>query len=1170
MMRVQGLMGGAVLVASLGLAANTANAAPVVTVRGQVGSASASGPASPRLFATSYTALQDNRVVIVIGARATSAPTISEVRLMASGTPDDPNDVIMTTADAGPATSTNAHTWVYSGVVNAATTSIANIRVTFSGTVNRMTVLATEYNGLARTVASVDTSGSGSGSGNASPINTTYASGGITTTRANTVLLGATAVTTSGTTIVSGLTTSNATNSQAIQALVLGSHWSESTTAGAVDPTLTFTFTGTALRTYASLLVAYNALPDRLDVVTNPSPLASGTCSTFTFRTRSAQVAGEAPPFASTNITVTSSSASAQVRIGSCPSGGETNSDSFALASTASSFNVGVVDVAGTGLTLTASRTTGGEALLDAVANYDVLAGALYSYCIVLPGQTFVEGQCSPSGYCYLDDPPSQQTAGVPFSADFYALDGSCFTVQPSPSSVSLTWYGFSQGGDGSDPTLPNPLNFDANGYASGSITAVAAETIQPYFEDASALLGVTIDQFENFWNLDVVMPANTTTIALSNPNALTPVPRGYSARANGEVEMRIVNGTGGAISTVTITDPDGAGTSWSWVAASSTVYDSTGTTNVTSPNWTVSLSGSSVLFTAASASSFPAGSTLRFRARNTGAAYPNLSSKQTYAVSASYTGFQSGSASFAATEGVGFTVSPPLPQVGLPAVARSQSFAPPRFTWTNVDSTPASRAGVLIVRGVDAVSDTRSYSVGEAIGTSRVVCKVSGATQTCDDSPGGGNDLPDGSTANYRIYQYDSNNGYSAGTALSVAARPSVGFFYRHNGTGLGDGTAPNSNEAAGGAAPGATPSYAVFTSNSNSGMYFVENTGAEHRRAVATTDPVARRVSIVRLNDNSYMGFAADTTGRRYRIDPNGTSGAQVDSSSTVAALMGPGSVTLNQFGSLNSAFNGDGVFFATNAGSGNRVRAVRRNLTTLVWDFSLTGTEAVGGDVYVHVNAGVGTLFVPVAFGASNGIYGVDLSAASPSAPSGWSGQRILSGQQFRTQCRKAIGSTEVFCGDTAGTVYAINASTGAVINSFSTGTQSLMRVAPTSTTQGLVYVTRQGGGDAQIGRLTWDGASFTSVWATTVSGATVLSAPLIINAANVVFVTADVSGTGSLVRLLLDDAMPATAPGTPAITTLDGNDVSDPVFDVATQQVLVQTDNGTIWGFAPSLP
>lgn len=1151
------------------LSANPAGAQVARTIVGPAVGSDAAGAASPQTITFSA-----GPSPLAVGERVIASVAIRGGGNATGVTISDGTNNLALTLDQGPVSNlggggNSITVAMFSAAVTSAFTPTRYI-VTHTGTVNRVAVQAASYTGLTRIAAAVDSFGTNT----QGPVTSaTAASSALDTTRPNTRLITVVAGDrrTGAAPTYTGVTFSLA-DARSITAptttLFLGS--AEATVSSA---TVTYNATVaplTANTRTASILAAYRIVPSKIEVSPSTSTLDSGVCTVvpFTFTTKTTD--GIAiPPINGTTITVTSGNSGAQVRIGSCPDGSQTNVDSIVLDDATSSFDVYVTDTtAGSGVTLTATGNSGGDNLTNAVATYSVNAAAATGYCIIYPGQTFVDGQCSAGGFCIVDEAPTPQVAGTSFSATVIAHDASCNRAAPLTSTINVVWDGYTKlGGDGSQALEPSPLTFDSNQEAAITLRMVVAEDISPFFTDDGALFGYQVaNASEDPHTLSITMPANTTTLVITNPNAVTATRTGYSARSNGEIEIRVTNGTGGGINRVEIEDPGSMG---DWASASSAVWNSTGTTQIVT-GWTLSLQGSTLRFQASSSSTFPSGTSLRFRARLSTGVYPNLSSPSTFSQTVRYEGFQSctSASCLGASPLNQFTVRPPLNPVLLPTVVRSSSLTNPRFNWTNTDSAPPSRAGVIVVRGTATPADTRAYTLGEEVAAgSRVVCVVSGSGTTCDDSPGGGNDLPDATTASYRVYQFDSFNGYSSGTALSVPAKPATGYAYRHTGTGLGEAAAPQNNEAGGGAAPNASPGYVVFTSNSNNGIYFVRNDGTEQRRPTTTVAPIAKRASVPRLSSSAYEVFAADNGTRAYRVLP-GTNGApsQVTLGSPVSA--GPTTLSSNTLTALNTAFNGDAVLFATNGASANFVRGYRPSLTISPWQFNLTDTtDGVSADSYIYINnaASQGIMMVPAGFG-TGGIYGIDLvnynGGASPQ-PSGWPGTKVFSGTRFRAQCRKFISTANVVCGDVSGNLYAINPVTGAQVGStFNTGSQSILAVVP-AVGQTMVYVTRSPDGttNARVGRVTFNGSTFTSNWNVTVSGVPVLSGPLVLESQNAIFVSGDANATagtgGSVVRLN------ATTGAVLATNALDGDDVSDPVYVTTNDNIIVQTDNGTIW-------
>jgi hypothetical protein len=213
-----------------------------------------------------------------------------------------------------------------------------------------------------------------------------------------------------------------------------------------------------------------------------------------------------------------------------------------------------------------------------------------------------------------------------------------------------VTWYGPSNAGDGTTPSLPSSLAFTV-GVASASITLVTAESVSLYFDDG-LLYGIGMDADENLQLLDVSFAAPDTT---SLNWYLTGVTTAYSNTANGGFASTITNHTGGGITKVKLFDPDYYDHSkWVFVPAGGHVFDAANSTEVTSSGWTVTTDLDGMVFTASSASVFPDGATLNFQAFNSSGLYPNIGASgfYYYPITLEYYGYRAGSRYYAPNAG--------------------------------------------------------------------------------------------------------------------------------------------------------------------------------------------------------------------------------------------------------------------------------------------------------------------------------------------------------------------------------------------------------------------------------------------------------------------------------------------------------------------------------------
>lgn len=267
------------------------------------------------------------------------------------------------------------------------------------------------------------------------------------------------------------------------------------------------------------------------------------------------------------------------------------------------------------------------------------------SYCIILPGQTFVSGACDADGYCVVTDAPTGHTGKSTFGIDVYAIDGACAVDTTANGTVSVNWTGAdTPAGDGTVASVPASLAF-TNGVASSSVSIVAA--ITPFFDDGS-VYGVSADADETLWNLDFSLPTDTSSSSFFIPGGNTPHSNSYF----GDFGFQVTNGTGGGILSIEANDPDGSASAWALSASASQIWDATGATQITT-GWTTTVNNQGkVVFTATDSTVFPDGTTLRFQPKNASGLYPNigLNASVNYSASVYYAGFQTGSQAFTLT----------------------------------------------------------------------------------------------------------------------------------------------------------------------------------------------------------------------------------------------------------------------------------------------------------------------------------------------------------------------------------------------------------------------------------------------------------------------------------------------------------------------------------------
>jgi hypothetical protein len=564
--------------------------------------------------------------------------------------------------------------------------------------------------------------------------------------------------------------------------------------------------------------------------------------------------------------------------------------------------------------------------------------------------------------------------------------------------------------------------------------------------------------------------------------------------------------------------------------------------------SWSTTYTSTTATFDGA-LGTFSHGASASFTAYNTGNVYPNPAADSSYSVGVQYSGFQSASAN------QNFTIKVPIGDVVLPAISRLRDVARPTFYWTNSDANQ-THTGVMLVRGSDIPVDKQTYVAGDTLGSSIVLCVASGTATSCAEPE---SVTQSDSSVVYGFYNLDADRGYSNGIRISTPARPTSrrAFVYKHQVLGL---TPPGIKNY------GGQGGFAVFGAN-DKGLYFINWDGSEARRALQTQNAVTRRSIPITDATQGWISITADSgspdPGQMYVAVPSASPTSALTnvpvSAGVVGILQGTSSV-------LHSTYV-DAFFVASNAASGNIVRAFARDLSAY-WTYD-AGTNAVTAEPAPDFQRAL--MFVPVSAGGG-GILGFDLSVAPAGdgapKPSGWSSKTILSGTVFKAQCRvprmeSSPGAANgwpadqalLFCGSDAGLIYAIDPATGSVVASASV-TGSVQSLSPLNKESpgAIMYTTRSG----RIGRVQFNGTAFSSVFETTVPMAATVSPAAVFQ---VGYFGIYVGAIGAIHKLdLLTGAVLDSE-------TLDGNQISEVGRDNLTGRIYVETSAGTIWGIDP---
>jgi hypothetical protein len=893
--------------------------------------------------------------------------------------------------------------------------------------------------------------------------------------------------------------------------------WKEVSATGAQ----TATASNNNARHYAAAVVTYRAAPTKLVFSSGPGgSIPNNTCTTtpFVLKTRST-ANGDVPPTGTTVVELSSDSPVGSYTLYSDASCSTVITDrrvTFTTSTHTTSIYLKSND-SGTH-TLTAAKVSGPDTLSNGTRSYTISACSQNVFVVTLPDQTFTEGLCNTGT-------PSQQVANQSFElGTVRATDGCCNTTTGYKGSKTLTFSGPGTGGDGSLPTYTTSVSF-TGGVSTTTLTTTLrkAETVAINVAQGTTYTGTSSP-------LTVVFPSDTTAVTVGNSP-------GYATRGPGTFIATLTNGTGGSITQVRLDAPTG------WSLSGGSVSPSTG--------WTVDTSGlpASMRFTT-SLGVLGHGSSATFTLTSTGGTYRDVGVDTTDTFNVDYAGFQED------VLDADFLVRVPIGNVVLPAVTRGGATGNrPRFYWSNADENQP-HAGVLVVRGSGVPVDKTTYSVGSAIGGSTVVCVDDGSGTTCDE--------PSDQTGAvvYGFYNYDAARVYATGIRLSVPAKPAAGFLYKHETMGL---TAPGSRPHDTGTSVGG---FASFAANDH-GLFFVKTDGTEKRRAVLTDSAISRRAVAIQVGSTSgpFNVFAADMatgpgSGLAYKVDPS-SNAAPATASVGKPVSCGVSGMFRRYATTMHATYPDDVLVVATNDASGNFVRGLASDLTTL-WEKPLGDDAVTNEPVPVYASA---ILLVPVGAGGG-GIYGLDLSQAAspyPPRPAGWSSDKILSGTTFKAMCRRQLGGVFHYCGATNGTVYAFTPTSPGtpleitILDAPGCGVpgacRSIQSVIPFN--GGLVYTTRSG----RVGRVNFNGSAFTLVWDVGIPGSTVISPAMVDNLAGKVYVGA----MGALHKLALVDG---AAQGSVAV---DGDRVSEltlildyPLATPATGTLMVQTDAATIWG------